>query len=246
MRCENPRGQILPGTREGEWMLRAVHDASGKPEVARGQARDSPGPRTIAQLEYASAIGSLMYAMHCTRPNITFAVCKLSRYTSNPISYCIRKLCNASWMTNIDENKSTSRWVFTLEDGIISWAPKKQICITHSTIESEFIALDAASKEAKWLRNLLLDIKSWPQLMPAISLHCDSQTTISRAYSKVYNDKSRHISLRHEYIRQLIADETITIIYVKSCNNLIDPFTKGLSRDLIKSTPLGLGLRLIS
>ena len=44
IRCKNPRGQLLPGTREGEWMLRAVHDASGKPEVARGQARDSPGP----------------------------------------------------------------------------------------------------------------------------------------------------------------------------------------------------------
>jgi hypothetical protein len=40
--------------------------------------------RAIAQLEYASAIGSLMYAMHCTRPDISFAVCKLSRYTNNP------------------------------------------------------------------------------------------------------------------------------------------------------------------
>jgi len=38
----------------------------------------------VAQLEYASAIGSLMYAMHCTRPDISFAVCKLSRYTNNP------------------------------------------------------------------------------------------------------------------------------------------------------------------
>ena len=40
--------------------------------------------RIVAQLEYASAIGSLMYAMHCTRPDIAFAVFKMSRFTSNP------------------------------------------------------------------------------------------------------------------------------------------------------------------
>ena len=65
-------------------------------------------------------------------------------------------------------------------------------------MESEFIALAAVGKEAEWLRNMLLDIKLWPQLMPAISLHCDSQATMSKAFSKTYNGKSRHISLRHE------------------------------------------------
>ena len=40
--------------------------------------------RAVAQLEFASAIGSMMYAMHCTRPDIAFAVNRLSRYTSNP------------------------------------------------------------------------------------------------------------------------------------------------------------------
>jgi hypothetical protein len=70
--------------------------------------------------------------------------------------------------------------------------------------------------------------------MLAISLHCDSDATMSRAYSKVYNGKSRHISLRHEYVKQLIIDGIITIVYVQSSKNLADPFTKGLSRDLVK------------
>jgi hypothetical protein len=83
---------------------------------------------------------------------------------------------------------------------------------------------------------LLLDIKLWPQPMPAISLRCDSEATLSRAYSKVYNGKSRYISLRHEYVKQLIIDGIITIVYVRSSKNLADPFTKGLSRDLVKST----------
>lgn len=226
--------------------------------------------RAIAQIEYASAIGSLMYAMHCTRPDIAFAVCKLSRYTHNPsaehwraigrvLGY-LKKTMNfglfynnfpvvlegytdASWITSANDNKSTSGWVFILGGGAVSWASKKQTCITHSTMESEFIALAAAGKEAEWLRNMLLDIKLWPQPMPSISLYCDSQATMSKAFSKVYNGKSRHISLRHEYVRELISNGTISIVYVKSCENLADPLTKGLPRDLIKSTSAGLGLR---
>lgn len=91
---------------------------------------------------------------------------------------------------------------------------------------------------------MLLDINLWPQPIPAISLHCDSEATMSRAYSKVYNGKSRHISLRHEYIRQLILDGIITIVYVRSSSNLADPFTKCLSRELVRITSIGMGLKL--
>jgi hypothetical protein len=79
--------------------------------------------------------------------------------------------------------------------------------------------------------------------MPAISLRCDSEATLSRAYSKVYNGKSRHISLRHEYVKQLVIYDIITIVYVRSSKNLADPFSKGLSRDLVKSTSSGMGLK---
>ncbi|ESR65340.1 hypothetical protein CICLE_v10010285mg, partial [Citrus x clementina] len=110
-------------------------------------------------------------------------------------------------------------------------------------MESEFIALAAAGKEAEWLRNLLFDIMLWPQPMPSISLYYDSEATLSRAYNKVYNGKSRHISLRHEYVKQLIADGVINIVYVKTNKNLADPLTKGLSRDLVKDTSFGMGLK---
>ena len=101
---------------------------------------------------------------------------------------------DASWITSAPDNKSTSGWIFTLEGAAISWASKKQTCISHSTMEAEFIALAYAGKEVEWLRNLLLDIELWPQPMPPISLHCDSEATMSRAYSKIYNSKSRHIT----------------------------------------------------
>ena len=69
---------------------------------------------------------------------------------------------DASWITSVSDNKSTSGWIFTLGEGAISWASKKQTCISYSIVDSEFIALVAASKEAEWLRNMLLDIELWP------------------------------------------------------------------------------------
>ena len=83
----------------------------------------------------------------------------------------------------------------------------------------------------------------WPKPMSLISLHCDCQSTLSRSYSQVYNGKSKHIGLRHSYVRNLITDGVITIDYVKSGQNLADPLTKGLARDLVWKTSQGMGLK---
>ena len=227
--------------------------------------------RAVAQLEYASAIGCLMYAMTCTRPDIAFAVGKLSRFTSCPstehwgavhrvfkylkktINYGIHYkgyptvlegFTDASWITDQrDDHASTSGWIFTLGGGVISWASKKQTCISDSTMASEFIALAAGGKEAEWLRNLLFEIPLWPKPMAPISIRCDSEATLSRAYSQIYNGKSRHIGLRHSYVRQLITDGVITIEFVRSLANLADPLTKGLARDMVTKTSQGMGLK---
>ena len=139
--------------------------------------------RAIAQLEYASVIGILMYATQCTRPDIAFAVSKLSRFTSNPsvdhwkaigrvfgylkktknlgLNYSkfpaiLEGYTDASWISSLGENKSTSGWVFTLGGCAISWRSKKQTCITHSTMESEFVALAKDGNEAEWIKDFLL------------------------------------------------------------------------------------------
>lgn len=105
--------------------------------------------------------------------------------------------------------------MFILGGGAISWTSKKQKCILHLTTKYEILVIVAVSKEVKWLRNLLLDTKLWQQLIPSISLLCDSEATMFRAYNKVYIEKFRHISLRHEYVRQLIMDGVVTTIYVR-------------------------------
>ncbi|GJV89734.1 hypothetical protein Tco_1533672 [Tanacetum coccineum] len=199
--------------------------------------------QVVSQLEYSRAIGCLMYAMTCTRTDIAFVVGKLSKYTSNPrtqhwqaiqrvlkylkktmdysLTYTsypsvLKGYTDASWISNTEDNSSTSGWVFLLSGGAISWASKKQICITSSTMESEFMALAAAGKDVEWLKNLLLGFPLWDKPIVPISIRCDSAATLAKAYSRMYNEKSRHLGVRHSMIRELIKNEVLSTEFVRS------------------------------
>ncbi|GJV88818.1 zinc finger, CCHC-type containing protein [Tanacetum coccineum] len=105
--------------------------------------------------------------------------------------------------------------VFLLSGGAISWASKKQTCITGSTMESEFVALAAAGKEAEWLKNFLLEIPLWSKPIEPISIRYDSAATLAKAYSQMYNGKSRHLGVGHSMIRELITNVVISIEFVR-------------------------------
>nr|GEU69216.1 hypothetical protein [Tanacetum cinerariifolium] len=126
--------------------------------------------KPVDQLEYSRAIGCLMYVMTSTRPDIAYAVGRLS-------------YSDASWINHVEDSSSTSGWVFLLRGGAISWASKKQTCITGSTMASEFVALTAAGKEVEWLRNLIHEILIWPKPIASLSIRCDSAPTMARACS---------------------------------------------------------------
>ncbi|GJY51008.1 hypothetical protein Tco_0441855, partial [Tanacetum coccineum] len=106
-------------------------------------------------------------------------------YTGYPL--VLEGYTNASWISNTEDDSSTSGWIFLLGGGVISWASKKQTCITSSTIESEFVALATGGKEAEWLENLLLEIPLWSKPIAHISIRYDSAATLAKAYSQMYN-----------------------------------------------------------
>ncbi|GJW85464.1 zinc finger, CCHC-type containing protein, partial [Tanacetum coccineum] len=202
--------------------------------------------RAVAQIEYASAIG--FFNDHWKAIGRVFGYLKRTRQLAlyyDRFDAVLEGYLDASWITGSSDSKSITGWIFTLGGGAVCWGSKKQTCIIHSTMEAEFLALVAVGKEAEWLRNMLLDIELWPQPMLDIFLHCDSQSMLSRAYNKVYNGKSRHISLRHAYIKELISIGIITIEYIRSCKNLADPFTKGLPKYIVFGTTREMGLKPI-
>ncbi|PHT51037.1 hypothetical protein CQW23_10784 [Capsicum baccatum] len=110
-------------------------------------------------------------------------------------------------------------------------------------MESEFIALDKAGEEVEWLQNFLEDIPYWPKSVAPVCIHYNSRAAIGMAGSMMYNGKSRHIRQRHETVRELISSGIITVDYVKSKDNVLDPLTKGLSREGVERTSKGMGLR---
>ncbi|GJV01694.1 zinc finger, CCHC-type containing protein [Tanacetum coccineum] len=117
---------------------------------------------------------------------------------------------DASWINNTEDNSSTSGWVFLLGGGAISWASKKQTCITSSIMKYEFVALATAGKEAEWLRNLILEIPLWSKLIAPIYILCDSVATLTKAYIQMYNEKSRHLGVRHSMIHELIMNGVVS------------------------------------
>ena len=91
----------------------------------------------------------------------------------------------------------------------------KQTCITRSTTEVKFIALEKTSSKAKWLRNLLVDIPLWTRLALSVSMHYDSQAAIAKAKSKIFNEKNRYIRVRHNIVRQLLETGVISLEFVR-------------------------------
>lgn len=154
--------------------------------------------------------------------------------------------CDANWVSDSDEVSSTSGYVFTLGGGAISWKSGKQTCIAGSTMESEFIALELATHEAKWLRELLADVPLGKRSQAPISLHCDSQAAISIAKNSVYNGKRRHIRLRHAVVREMLGDGVISLDFVRSEKNLADPFTKALIKRQVQELSAGIGMKSLN
>ena len=133
--------------------------------------------------------------------------------------------------------------MFTLGIAMVSWKSSKHTVIAKSTMESKFITLDKRGEEAEWLRHFLEDIPRWPKSVPPICIHCDSQSAIGRAQNSMYNGKSRHIRHRHNTIKQQLLTGVISIDYVKSKDNIADPLTKGLNRELVGKSSKGMGLK---
>ena len=138
----------------------------------------------------------------------------------------IEGFSDANWISESNEMKTISSYVFILGGAVVSWKSTKQTLLSQF-MEKELIALDLAGAEAEWIRNLLADIPLGEKPIPLVFMHCDNQSTIALVKSALYNGKRRHICLRHNSIRHLITHGVVSLDFVRSSKNLADTFTKG-------------------
>jgi len=212
----------------------------------------------MASKPYKSAIGALMYAMLGTRPDIAYAITALSQFSSNPgekhwkaVKRLIRYLrgtidykityggarqkgamiayCDSDWGQNHDDRRSVTGYVFLLCGAAVSWQAKKQPTVALSTVEAEYMSATEATREAIWWRSFLTELGM--KLPSPSTILSDSQGSIALAKNPAFHSRTKHIDIKHHFVREQVAAGVITMKHVPTEEMAADILTKPLSRE---------------
>ena len=214
-------------------------------------------------------MGSLMYAMTSTRPDICYAVGLVSRYQSNAgkahwqaVKRIFRylqmtksmKLCfrldeleikgftDAEFVGDMDDRKSISGYVFLFGGTTISWLSKKQGCVAKYIMEAEYIARSITVSNAIWIKRFVDSLKLDIQERP-VNVFCDNKSAISLIKSGANSLKGKHIDINYHYIQDIVERGEMKVHFVPSADMMVDPMIKGLTLNQFKVHVIGMGLR---
>eukprot|EP00253_Pinus_taeda_P003545 PITA_03545 len=134
----------------------------------------------------------------------------------------------ADWSGDLDQRRSTSRYVFNLFGGAVSWMSKKQSVVALSTTKEEYMAATHASKEVVWLQRLC---SSMGLVQEAIRIDCDSQSAIFLAKNPAYHSKTKHIDVQYHFVRDMIEDKKVLLVKVDTLKNTADALKKSVSSE---------------
>lgn len=201
-------------------------------------------------------IGSLLYACSATRPDLCVAVSFLSRYqhcasqmlykflkrvlryVKGTLNLSLIYKCNqkgnlignvdADWAGDTKDRKSTSGFIFKIFNCPVSWCTKKQLSVSLSSTEAEYIALSVAITEGCWLKYLLNDFGY--EMM--IDIFEDNQSVIKIAQNNESNKRLKHLDIRYHFIVEKVTNKKVRLNYIKSNENVADLFTKPLGKQM--------------
>ena len=151
-------------------------------------------------------------------------------------------LSDANWASDEKDCKSISGYSFFFFNSLVSWSSRKQRIVSTSSTESEYYALTNAFKEAIWLQ-LFLTLTKLPTPRP-FTIFCNNQSTCIIAKSDTVSSRTKHIDVRHHFIRQHISNSTFSTIWIPTTDMTADIFTKPLSLVLFLHHHDSLGLIL--
>ncbi|KAE8707655.1 ZNF511 protein [Hibiscus syriacus] len=188
----------------------------------------------MSKVPYTSVIGSLMYAMMCTRPDISQAIGVVSRYMHDPgkehwqaVKWILRYILNtvdvglvfqqdkqddqcvvgyydSDYAGDLDKRRSTTGYVFTFAKAPVSWKSTLQSTVALSTTEVEYMTVTETVKEAIWLQGLLGELGLEQK---HIKVQCDSQSAIHLATNQVYYERMKHIDVRYHFVREILEED---------------------------------------
>ena len=226
------------------------------------------------KIPYASAIGSIMYAMLCTRPDISYALSMTSRFQSN-LGEChwiavknilkflrrtkdifliyggqereivISGYTDGGFQSDLDDFRSQFSFVFCLNGGVVKWRSSKQDTVADSTIEAEYIAASDAVKEAVWIKNFIFRLGVVPSITNPVDVYYDNNGAIAKAKEPTSHQRSKHILGRFHLIREIIERGDVKICRVHTDDNIVDPLTKPLPQSKHDSHTRSIGIRFM-
>jgi hypothetical protein len=137
---------------------------------------------------------------------------------------------DASWANCVDSRRSTTGWAMKIgEQCWIDWNSHKQETVALSTCEAEYMAIGTATQGILWTQQMLREIAvvaSNTLITPII--YSDNKSAICMSKNDVHHNRSKHIDIRHHFIRDEIAKKSITLEWVTTGEQIADILTKSL------------------
>ncbi|KAF7773627.1 hypothetical protein Agabi119p4_5794 [Agaricus bisporus var. burnettii] len=212
-------------------------------------------PNNGFRTKYQQLVGSLMYLMIGSRPDIAFAVVKLSQHMVTPNKehytagmHLLRYLngtknmvlefdgnsnqgviaySDSDWASDPEDRKSITGNFVTIANGTISWLSRKQKTVALSSTEAEYMAISDCSRQLVWVSQLLTEIGFEIQTP---MLYGDNMGSLFWSTSEVQEKRSKHIDIRFHYIRELLEQKQINLDWIDGSKNPADVLTKNLEK----------------
>ncbi|GJU63532.1 hypothetical protein Tco_1245367 [Tanacetum coccineum] len=217
---------------------------------------------SVDSTKYRGMIGSLLY-LTASRPDIMFSVCLCARFQEAPktshlevVKRIFRYIKGTTHLglwypkgTNIEtvvyadsdhagdyvDQKSTSGICTFVGCCLTSWFSKKQTALAISTTEAEYVSAEKACQQALWMKQALIDYDDVP-------IMCDNKGAIDLSKNPVQHSRTKHIKIRHHFLRDNVQKGHISIEKVSSVDNIADILTKPLKHESFNYLRLGLGM----
>ncbi|GJW26983.1 putative ribonuclease H-like domain-containing protein [Tanacetum coccineum] len=234
----------------------SIRTASTPMETNKALTKDKDGEDVDVHL-YRSMIGSLMY-LTSSRPDIMFSVCACSRFQVQPkvshlnavkrifrylkgrpklglwypkdSPFILEAFSDSDYAGASLDRKSTTGGCQFLGSRLISWQCKKQTVVANSTTEAEYIAASHCCGQVLWIQNQMLD---YGYNFMQTKIHVDNESAICVVKNPVYHSKTKHIEIRHHFIRDSYEKRLIEMVKIHTDNNVADLLTKAFDGRLM-------------
>jgi len=212
-----------------------------------------------------SAVGSLMYAMLDSSPDISYAIAKVSQYSTNPdithftalkrifrylagspngalcygIHWLGSSITDADWGSSKDR-RSIGGYTLLLNRAAICWNSKKQATVALSSGEGEYMTLTQALKESLWLESILQDLGARKHMEEIHNINIDIQGALPVAQNPQFHSRTKHLDIPYPFVPENVENKSLTLIYCPTGEMTADTFTKALPQPALVKHNIGL------